>query len=269
MTSATSPGVPTTTAVAEVADGDIFARMEKANSAFLSDNADALTYYRQTWVSDPLHNWSRRWEYPFIYENLAHYLNGAGTVLDAGAGATFFPFFVADALPETVVVAIDYDPRMRKVYDAVSHPRVEFEEGDITRLDAADGHFDAAYSVSVLEHISERQKVVTELARVLKPGAPLIYTMDVSLDGKRDVPVDDAQELLRLTEEHFEPVGHLLPLREAVQHPNALVTTRVDPSTLPWRWTLRGRLRVAVREHRAPWRPIPPITVHGSVWRRR
>jgi len=265
---AVAGGVPTQADVDTVVRGATFQRMASANSTFLSAHEEALEYYRRIWVSDPLNNWSRRWEYPYIYESLRDHITGSATVLDAGAGTTFFPFFVASQLPQVQITAVDYDPMMAAVYDAAADPLVEFVEGDITKLPFRDAHFDGAYSVSVLEHIAERRHVLAELARVLKPGAPLVFTMDISLDGRDDVPVAEATELLRLAEEYFEAVD-VPPLEEALRHPDALLTTRVDPALLPWRWTWRGRLRKAASARRLPWKLTPPIAVYGCVWRRR
>src|SRR5207302_5688920 len=52
------------------------------------------------WPSDALHNWSRVWEYPYVYENLKRWLLVHNTcepiiVADIGSGVTFFPFSIA------------------------------------------------------------------------------------------------------------------------------------------------------------------------------
>ncbi len=45
---------------------------------------------------------------------------------------------------------------------------------DLTALPFRDGLFDAALHVVTLEHVREPQRVLTELARVMKPGATLL-----------------------------------------------------------------------------------------------
>lgn len=58
-------------------------------------------------------------------------------------------------------------------------PGVEFEIGDGRALDHADGSFDHAYSISVIEHIADDGDVLAlgELARVVRPGGRVVVTL--------------------------------------------------------------------------------------------
>jgi SAM-dependent methyltransferase len=97
--------------------------------------------------------------------DLASSLPPRARILDAGAGegryAAYFPgrryvgfdLGVGDA-------AWDYTG-----LDAV---------GDLARLPFADNTFDAALNIVTLEHVPEPLPVLAEIARVLKPGAPLL-----------------------------------------------------------------------------------------------
>jgi SAM-dependent methyltransferase len=264
-------GIPDLAEVDEVVAGALFRDMEAYSDAFLARNHDALEYYSRVWVADPLHNWSRRWEYPFIFEQLKALMPQSATVLDAGSGATFFPYYIADQIPGTSVVAVDYDAELGSVYETAKHEAVSFAHGDITKLDFPDRHFDAAYSVSVLEHIPQRFEVSAELARIMKPGAPLVLTVDVSLDEHHDIPIPQAQELIDGLREFFEPVGEVPPLATAAMAPSALLTTRLDPADWPdWPWRFSLRTRAIMLKHRRwPFPLTPKLTVYGSSWRRR
>jgi SAM-dependent methyltransferase len=265
----TIQGVPTFEQVDQTVASATFQAMEVQNREFLDANRHALAYYRRRWVADPLHAWSRRWEYPFVFEALRREVHGPATVLDAGAGATFFPSFVAKNLPGTTVHAIDSDRRLAKVYESAGDPAVKFRVDDICALDCPDGFFDAGYSVSVLEHIPDRSSVASELGRVLKPGAPLVLTIDISLDGREEITIPEAEELLSELQRWFEPVGQAPTLREALQAPDALLTTHIDPADLPWNWSLAARAYRLLRYGKLPFRTATPaVTVHGSVWRR-
>lgn len=48
-------------------------------------------------------------------------------------------------------------------------------QGDGSLMPFPDGHFASALSNSVLEHITQVQPVLSELRRVLKPGAPFLF----------------------------------------------------------------------------------------------
>src|SRR5579864_9488916 len=48
------------------------------------------------WPRDPLHCWSRIWEYPYVYRNIQNLAAGSPfRIADIGSGVTFFPFVVA------------------------------------------------------------------------------------------------------------------------------------------------------------------------------
>lgn len=261
-------GVPTFADLDQVTTGETFRRMEADNQHFLTTYESALSYYRRRWVSDPLHTWSRRWEYPYVHEAVREAMAGPGVLLDAGAGATFFPFHVAHATPGTTVHAVDSDRRMGQVYDAVGDPSVVFTSTDITQLDYPTAFFDGAYSVSVLEHIPDRSRVASEMARVVKPGGPLVLTIDISIDGREDINVPDAEHLIQELGRWFDPVD-APPLKDGLADPDILVTTRLDPSELPWNWSLAARAYRLIRHGKSPFRPpTPAVTVYGSVWRR-
>lgn len=61
--------------------------------------------------------------------------------------------------------------------------------GDLSRLPFADGGFDAAVNIVVLEHTREPARVIAELARVLRPGGRLLLVAPL-LWEEHQVPHD-------------------------------------------------------------------------------
>lgn len=49
--------------------------------------------------------------------------------------------------------------------------------GDLSALPFASGTFDGAINIVTLEHVKDPRRVICELARVLKPGAPLLLVV--------------------------------------------------------------------------------------------
>jgi SAM-dependent methyltransferase len=85
-------------------------------------------------------------------------------VLDAGAGEGRFRNYFAHARYVGVDVAVGDVTWDYSRLDAL---------GDLTRLPFADASFDVVLCTEVLEHVSEPQQVVSEIARVLRPGGAL------------------------------------------------------------------------------------------------
>ena len=52
--------------------------------------------------------------------------------------------------------------------------RAHVIQGDLLRLPVAAETFDAAYSYGVVHHTPDPERAVREIARTLKPGAPLL-----------------------------------------------------------------------------------------------
>jgi len=172
----------------------IFAQLEKEQEAFL----DKETEFRSAeykWPHDPLHQWSRAWEYPYIYYHLSSNLGvlpqySRPVIADVGSGVTFFPFSLAKLGHQ--VVCTDIDPICEKdlsrAIKSVLHSpgRVEFRLLDNTKLPFEDCECDAVYCISVLEHIPDFENTVTEMARILKPGGLCLITCDINLMSADD-----------------------------------------------------------------------------------
>ncbi len=168
---------------------------------------------------------------------------GAPVVLDAGAGTgAFAASLAADGMR---VVAVD------AVLPEIESPGVERVSADVGSLPFADATFDAALSLDVLEHLPDDRAGLTELARVLKPGAPLVV----------NVPADQS-----LWSPHDELAGHLrryerAGLVEAVTA-SGLEVVRVGywaATTLPLLRFSRALARRSATALRAEQRPPAPV----------
>jgi SAM-dependent methyltransferase len=190
-------GIPTTKAYAACVDSPLFKSLERYSDAFLKRNRTHLLWYSIRWSEDPLNHPTRRWEYPYTGERLTR--SDVRRVLDAGSGITFFPYYLMESNPGLTVTCCDRDDYVGQVYDKINSNqahKVEFQRCDLSSLPFPDGSFDSVYCISVLEHTGNREAIVKEFRRVLRPGGQLIVTFDISLDGSKDIPVSDADALL-------------------------------------------------------------------------
>ena len=116
----------------------------------------------------------RRYVLDFERRITAAVISFAGTVpagarvLDAGAGEGAYKAY----FPGRKYVGLDLGIGDQK-WD---YTRLDVL-GDLASLPFADGVFDAALNIVTLEHVKDPRQVLTELARVLKPGGRLLLVV--------------------------------------------------------------------------------------------
>ena len=112
------------------------------------------------------------------------------TVIDLGSGAGNDCFIARHETGETgKVIGIDFTPEMiskaRKNADSLGFNNVEFREGDIDNMPVGDNTADVIVSNCVLNLVPDKEGVISEIHRVLKPGGHFSIS-DIVLVG--DLP---------------------------------------------------------------------------------
>jgi SAM-dependent methyltransferase len=208
----------------------LYEEMEQSQANFLRHEA-AFRSPAYRWPNDPLHTWSRVWEYPFAFQHLRAFRSerpDPPTIVDVGSGVTFFPFAVARL--GCRVICVDNDPvcetDLTRAADHVTAAPgdVRFRLSDGVTLPLGDGEADAIYCISVLEHIPTFQRTVEELARVLKPGGLIILTFDIDLRGDSEIGPVQYGALRASLDKHFTVAA-----REETTHPRDLLHSDVGP----------------------------------------
>jgi SAM-dependent methyltransferase len=92
------------------------------------------------------------------------------SVLEVGCGWGELSQTIADEI-DAEVTATDLSPRMVELARAGG---VDTEVADVQDLPFADGTFDVAVAAWMLYHVPDRDRAVSELARVLRPGGRLV-----------------------------------------------------------------------------------------------
>jgi len=190
----------------------VFKSLENEQALFLEHESEFRSP-EYTWPRDPLHNWSRVWEYPYVNHHLRCFGEGwksatPAKVVDLGSGVTFFPFTAAKQGFD--VICTDVDPICEKDLNRAI-PRVEHGPGRVSFRLSKDSHLpfedceaDVVYCISVLEHIPDFECTVREMARILKPEGHLLLTVDLDLRGDLELGVEQQQRLVRTLGEYFE-----------------------------------------------------------------
>lgn len=117
-----------------------------------------------------------------VYENrvrwISRYLDGVrGTrLLDAGCGIGFFSQ-VARAQGARVV-SLDFSPAALRVYRKRGGADATLLAGSVEELPFADGSFDCAMAIDVIEHLYRPDLLLKELHRVVRPGGRVLVETD-------------------------------------------------------------------------------------------
>jgi SAM-dependent methyltransferase len=229
-----------------------YARHVEFNRDFLARHDATMNKYGKLWAKDTFRLWSRRWEYPFVAQRVIEFANAQPSdapfsVLDAGSGVTYFPYFLRREIPRSVITCFDsnrsYYPMFNGINTLRSEDKVTFIDGLLQKLPMPDNTFDAVCCISVLEHTSNYGKILDEFARVLRPGGLLVLTFDLSLDGKFELPKPRAADLLAQLGEKFNaPPGvdlqQELSRMDDPQRSGILTTDHIkatQPDLLPWK----------------------------------
>lgn len=237
-------GIPIKQDYLSLIKSDEFNKMKAFSVQFLLSNEGNLGRYAKQWVKDPFSQWSRQWEYPFVFSRIKSLClkNKTARILDAGSGVTFFPYYIKSCFPSTAINCADNDRNLEKVYRKINNQsiqKVEFRRTDLKKLPYKDDWFDVVYCVSVLEHTKDYGVIIEEFHRILKPGGSLFVTFDLSLDGSRDVTIKMGTALLELLTQKFataENTKH--DLNYQVDKPDIFTTlsaNEINTSLLPWK----------------------------------
>jgi arsenite methyltransferase len=98
-------------------------------------------------------------------------------ILDVGCGPGFYEEDLLDVVgPEGSLVGVDDSAASlaAAAKRCEGHDNVRFHEGDALALPVADGEFDAAFSVQVLEYLPDPTAALTEMRRALRPGGRVV-----------------------------------------------------------------------------------------------
>lgn len=224
---------------------DVFSMLEKEQDVF-SNKESEFRSEEYKWPRDPLHNFSRVWEYPYVYYHLANYLktlpqNLRPIVADVGSGVTFFPFSLAKLGYQVFCTDIDSicerDLSLARACIPHSPGTVDFRLIEDSILPFGDSECDVLYCISVLEHIHDFEKTVAEMARILKPGGLCLITCDINFQPEDGLQLDGDQ-YTRLMSAIDAAFVRVCP--ERTIHPADVLTTINSPYPLCRRLGVAG-----------------------------
>lgn len=131
----------------------------------------AFDYEAARWGADTVRpgEWSIA---GYRLDEALRYLPERGRVLEVGCGAGRFLHALRAARPGLELVGMDVSRTALALLERRC-PEVEIRPIEGAALPAAEGEFDAALLMDVLEHVDDPERLVAELHRVLRPGGVL------------------------------------------------------------------------------------------------
>ncbi|WOI56326.1 bifunctional 2-polyprenyl-6-hydroxyphenol methylase/3-demethylubiquinol 3-O-methyltransferase UbiG [Palleronia sp. LCG004] len=120
-------------------------------------------------------------------------------VLDLGCAGGF----MAEALAQRGAEVTGIDPAEKAIEAARAHAEqsglsIRYEVGTGEKLPHEDGSFDAIVCVDVLEHVADLGEVLSQVARVLKPGGIFFYDTINRNPVARFAAITMAEDVLRV-----------------------------------------------------------------------
>lgn len=126
-------------------------------------------------------------------------INKGDVVIDLGSGAGNDAFIARAETGETgKVIGIDFTPAMiakaRQNAEKLGYHNVEFRQGDIEHMPVGDNTADVIVSNCVLNLVPNKDGVIKEIYRTLKPGAHFSIS-DIVLEGRLPANIQEAAEM--------------------------------------------------------------------------
>jgi ubiquinone/menaquinone biosynthesis C-methylase UbiE len=215
-------GIPTTQLCEQLSRTHLFRHIESFSNHFLATNHDLLLEYSASKPRDPMRNWSRKWEYPFVFTRIAQFVRqkqSKTSILDVGSGVTFFPYCLVSSFDNVRLACSDNTARWGSLFAGINARTplsVNFVPGDIHGLPFRDESVDVLYCISVLEHINNNESVIQEFYRMLAHDGLLVLTFDLSLDSAGELSLRQAKKTINVIQEYFPEADpnleHLLAL---------------------------------------------------------
>jgi SAM-dependent methyltransferase len=130
--------------------------------------------------------------------------DGSGRALDVGCGAGALAYALAPHMEE--VIGVDADEELLAAARDGGPPNCSFLVADAAKLPFGYGEFDLVGSLRLLHHVRRPELVVSELARVTRPGGRILLS-----DQLGDIDPIESLELDRFERSRDPSHTRLLP----------------------------------------------------------
>jgi SAM-dependent methyltransferase len=109
---------------------------------------------------------------------------GGGTGIDAGCGSGRWAVLMAPRVAHLHLVDVSAEALAVARGNLASAANVSFHCASVSEIPLPDGSQDFAYSLGVLHHVPDTRRAIGDIARKLKPGAPLLLYLYYAFDNR-------------------------------------------------------------------------------------
>lgn len=127
-------------------------------------------------------NWSKLWEYPWLWHHGLRSLDWRGLrVVDLGSEQSPLPWWLATKGAHVTLIETsrNWIEQWESVRVALGGVKVDWQIVDSCRLPIAENSVDVVTSLSVIEHQDDKALAIGEVARVLKSGGLFAVSFDI------------------------------------------------------------------------------------------
>jgi len=158
------------------------ASLSDLSSKSYQDFMKTMNCFAQRWGLRQFTNWSKIWEYPWLWFNgLSRVDWKESSLLDIGSELSPMPWFLASLGAHVMLTETDpqWVPQWERICDETGFS-VKWHIVSRERLPCEEESFDTVTSFSTIEHQRDKETAVGEMVRVLKPGGLLAISFDIS-----------------------------------------------------------------------------------------
>jgi len=155
--------------------------VKELSSKLFADFMTSLNCFAQRWGLRQFTNWSKVWEYPWLWFNgLSQADWKESSLLDIGSELSPMTWFLASLGANVTLVEMDQQwvPKWERLCTETGL-QVKWQIVPAEKLPFEDESFDVVTSFSVIEHQKDKGMAVNEVLRILKPGGLLALSFDI------------------------------------------------------------------------------------------
>jgi SAM-dependent methyltransferase len=109
---------------------------------------------------------------------------GGGTGIDAGCGSGRWAMLMAPRVAHLHLVDVSAEALAVARSNLAGAANVSFHCASVSEIPLPDLSQDFAYSLGVLHHVPDTKRAIADIARKLKPGAPLLLYLYYAFDNR-------------------------------------------------------------------------------------